>query len=388
MGINTKNFQIDPPKGMTSVKLDSKGSGTVQFTVKNVSASNLDARGILVSIPRLNPPAGVVEKGWVTLAAPTDLHIEKDKEATYVVNVKVPPKSPAGDYSFRLDVANVATPDVSDSSQALAFHVDETKVTPRPKWPWLVAAAVVLLLVVGGVVALLMPKGDKGVAVPDLKGSTVTDATNTLAGLKLTLEQDPPADSSTPQDSGKIVKQDPPAGTNVNSGTAVHVAVGAPAISMPGLIGHTIQEAQAIVNQNGLGVVTSTNASSPQFTTDGIVWQQTPNQGATVKAGTPISLTVTPKKVPVPVLTGMNFVQVWSALASAGLGPGNMTGDKNTVVIGQSPSNTTVPVGTKVDLTFQCTPGQFCGVRNQWQVQQLYYDTVRKPTYQLKILPK
>jgi len=41
---------------------------------------------------------------------------------------------------------------VSDSSQALAFHVDEIKITPKPKWPWLLAAALVLLLVIGGVV--------------------------------------------------------------------------------------------------------------------------------------------------------------------------------------------------------------------------------------------
>jgi len=379
MGVNTKNFQIDPPKGMTSVKLDSKGYGTVQFTVKNVSASTLDARGILVSIPRLNPPAGVVEKGWVTLAAPADLHIEKDKEATYIVNVKVPPKSPAGDYSFRLDVANVSTPDVSDSSQALAFHVDEIKITPKPKWPWLLAAALVLLLVIGGVVALLLPKG---ITVPALKGSNVTDATATLSNLKLSIVQDQPVESA-PEDSGKILNQDPPPGKKVSSGTEVHVAVGAPVIAMPGLIGHTLSEAQAIINRNGLGVVTSTNASTPEFTADGIVWQQTPNAGASVKAGSPVSLTVTPKKVLVPTVTGMRFAQAYNALVAAGLAPGGTTGDTNTVIVSQNPNPTggLVPVGTKVNLGFQCGIGEYCLALNPSLVQQLYYDRVQAPVY-------
>src|SRR5262249_22679640 len=321
-------------------------------------------------------------KGWVTLAAPADIHIEKDKEATYIVNVKVPPKSPAGEYSFRLDVANVATPDVSDSSQALAFHVDETKATPRPKWPWLVAAAVVLLLVIGGVVALLMTKGDKGVAVPDLAGNTVTDATTTLANLKLTIEQDPPVDSS-PDNSGKIVNQNPAAGTKVQPNTAVHVAVGSPSLAMPGLIGHTLTEAQTILNRNGLGVVTSTNASSPEFTADGIVWQQTPNAGATVKAGTPVSLTVTPKKVLVPTVTGMRFAQAYNALVAAGLAPGSTTGDTNNVIVSQNPNPAggLVPVGTKVNLQFQCGVGVYCMPLNPWLVQQLYYDKVQRPVF-------
>ena len=68
---------------------------------------------------------------------------------TETVNVAVPPRSPAGTYSYRLDVVSVAKPDEGDSSQPTRFTVTETAPPPK-KWG-LIAAIVAVVVIVAGV---------------------------------------------------------------------------------------------------------------------------------------------------------------------------------------------------------------------------------------------
>ena len=74
-----KLFNVNLPDGVSSVKLDSQGRGTVQYTVKNVSSRAIDGRGVLISLPQVKPPSGPVEKGWVKVDGKTDRHFDVDK---------------------------------------------------------------------------------------------------------------------------------------------------------------------------------------------------------------------------------------------------------------------------------------------------------------------
>src|ERR1039457_98613 len=106
-----KLFSVNLPDGMSTVKLDSHGRATMQYTVKNVSQRSLDGRAVLISLPQTRPASGVVEKGWVKVDGKTDRHFTANSDETFTVNIAVPPNSPAGTYTFRLDTVWVDQPD-------------------------------------------------------------------------------------------------------------------------------------------------------------------------------------------------------------------------------------------------------------------------------------
>jgi len=114
-----KLFQVTLPSGLSSVKLDSQGRATVQYTVKNVSARPIDGRAVLVSLPQTKPSSGCVEKGWVKIDGKTDRHFDPDKEETFTIKIAVPPKSPAGTCTFRMDAVWVQQPDQGDPGGAI-----------------------------------------------------------------------------------------------------------------------------------------------------------------------------------------------------------------------------------------------------------------------------
>jgi beta-lactam-binding protein with PASTA domain len=373
MGVTTKNFQIDLPAGMSTIKLDSKGCATVQYTVKNVSGLVKDGRAVLLSIPQSNPPKGAYENGWIKIDGATDRHFAADQEEVFNVKIAVPPKSAAGSYNFRLDVVDVARTDVGDSARPLQFQVVETAAKPMPKWP-IFAALIALVLIGGGVAAWLLTRG---VTVPSLAGKTVDEAVQALANSKLTLDQTKiKEEDSSPENSGKIIDQDPKPGAKAGSGQQIEITTGTRMIRMPILTGHTLAEAQAIITQNGLSNSTVTTASSANYA-PGVVWAQSPQPGDNTKGGSPVSLKVTPQSVQVPSVVGMMFPQAYQALQRAGLAPGNTSGDINQRVAGQNPAAGAVPVGTQVNLSFACPPGRLCVSLNPLLAQRVYIDRMR-----------
>jgi hypothetical protein len=213
-----------------TVKLDSQGRGTVQYTVKNVSAAPIDGRAVLISLPPTNPPTGAVQNGWVKIEPPTDRAFDKDKATqTFVVKVEVPPKdrSKAGTYTFRLDAVTVAIPDRGDEGPAVSFTLAPT---PEKKsmsvFAWLIPLIVVLLIVIGlGAWLALRNTGPK---VPDLAGMSQKDATAALTTAKLTLASPVETIQSKPEDAGKVISQIPAAGAKAKEGDAVHLQMGAP----------------------------------------------------------------------------------------------------------------------------------------------------------------
>src|SRR5215475_6752894 len=158
----TRYFTVTAPQGISTLKLDSKGCATCQITVKNVSRTVIDGRAILVSLPIVNPRAGAVEKNWIKIDGATDRHFPVDQEEVFSIKIAVPQKkgeAPApGNYSFRLDVVNIARPDDSgDQSQALGFSVAAAPPPTPSRWP-LIAVVAALVLIVGGVTIWLLTR--------------------------------------------------------------------------------------------------------------------------------------------------------------------------------------------------------------------------------------
>jgi len=341
-------FQINLPEGMSTVKLDSQGRATVQYTVKNVSQRPIDGRAVLVSLPQVTPPSGVIEKGWVKIDGKTDRHFDVDKEETFSVRIVVPSSGAAGNYTFRLDTVWVDQTDQGDTGRAVAFTVaaPDEKTSHFPLW----LIPVLLLVVIGIGVGLWLALRDGGDKVPDLVGKTVSDADAELKAAGFTLDSNVPTAQSKPEDSGKIVSQIPASGQKASKGQTVQVTLGAEMVSVPQLIGHTYQEVLGILNDKHLAPGQTKTVQNANFA-GGVVTNQTPPAQQAVKSGTAVDMEVTPQMVVVADVRGQLLGNAITKLN--GLTVTSLSGDTTKTVVSQSPAQgTSVPLGSPVALTF------------------------------------
>ena len=103
------------------------------------------------------------------------------------------------------------------------------------RWLWILLA---LLVVVGAVAAFFLLGQGKKVVVPDVEGKPVAEAVAEMedAGLEAKVEE---ADKDAEGDVGTVVKEDPPAGTEVNEGDDVTLdVIGEPEpVEVPDVVG-------------------------------------------------------------------------------------------------------------------------------------------------------
>jgi len=347
-----KYFQITIPEGASKANLDSQGRATVQYTVKNVSSAPIDGRAVLTCPPAGSPPASP-HKDWIRIDGAADRHFDKDKEEVFNVRICVPAKSLAGDYAFRLDMATVAKPDEGDKGQAVAFSVAPSNKGNGFPW-WIMVAAVVVLAVLGVGAWLLLR--NKGITIPDLTGKSTADAITALTAVNLKLDPNVNTAQSTAAESGKIVNQNPAAGSKAAAESAVQVTVGAQYYQVPSLVGLAFKDAQTSLTNGHLAVGQSTTEANGNFA-GGVVWKQSPDANAPALGGTAVNVWLTPQTATVPRVVGMNILDAKRALEAAGLALGNVTGNQaQDAVTAQDPDvNKIVQVGTKVNVTVPCS---------------------------------
>src|SRR5258707_15799919 len=87
-----------------TVSLDSNRQGQVSFTVSNTTTQLLRGRAHVVGQPATTEP-------WLKLSGEPERDFASAGSQQYVVQLSVPPSASAGDYTFRLDVVDVADPD-------------------------------------------------------------------------------------------------------------------------------------------------------------------------------------------------------------------------------------------------------------------------------------
>jgi serine/threonine-protein kinase len=116
------------------------------------------------------------------------------------------------------------------------------------------------------------------VAVPDLAGRTVQDATAILADHGLTLRVDEVRRADPKISAGRILQQDPPAGVIARRqrGVRVWLSLGQQATAIPDLTGQTERTAQMRLQQDGLTVASLAEIRSSDYAPDAIVAQSPP----------------------------------------------------------------------------------------------------------------
>jgi serine/threonine-protein kinase len=209
-------------------------------------------------------------------------------------------------------------------------------------WLWLLLGALALLLIGGG--AYWYVTQQNTVAVPNLKGQSLVQATATLNALGLapgTIGYTNTVDSAVP--AGAVETQDPAANARVAKGSKVSLTLNGPQlVDLVDVTGQT--EAQAISTLVAAGFQTSVKQEFNKKVVQGNVVSQTPSGGTKQPKGSTITLVVSKgvQQGTIPNVVGETQADATTALQKAGYKVAVKTSTSNTVssgdVISQSPS--------------------------------------------------
>ena len=161
----------------------------------------------------------------------------------------------------------------------------------------------------GDAVTLTVSKGEQGVEVPSVVGLSLDEATEAITEAGLEVGNVDDQDSE--EDEGTVLEQSPAAESKVEPGSAVDLVVsgGPGTVTVPDVLCEDIDEAQAEINDAGLGF----DVVGSQFSHDcaeGTVAAQNPGGGAEVEQGSTVRVvesegpepeeTETPSPTPTP----------------------------------------------------------------------------------------
>ncbi|HVA36430.1 MAG TPA: Stk1 family PASTA domain-containing Ser/Thr kinase [Candidatus Dormibacteraeota bacterium] len=173
----------------------------------------------------------------------------------------------------------------------------------------------------GSSVVVYVSSGLPAIAVPDVVGYTVSDATRLLANAKLKAKvAGSRYDEKIPPES--VVEQRPVAGANAHDGDVIAlVASKGPApTTVPSVVGMTVGDAQNALSSAGFSLNVLSRQASDAIPADTII-SQDPGPRAKAQKGAVINVVVSTGAPPasVPNLVGGTLDQAQSALQQAGL---------------------------------------------------------------------
>jgi eukaryotic-like serine/threonine-protein kinase len=131
---------------------------------------------------------------------------------------------------------------------------------------------------------LLVSDGPAPVPVPDVSGQSFDQASQALTAAGFTVSR--ADDFSDTVDKDKVIGTDPAAGQGANRGSqvVVHVSKGPEMVTVPNLVGQTLEDAQAKLQSLGFEVDTQS------YLPGRLVRAQSPAAGASVNKGTQVTL--------------------------------------------------------------------------------------------------
>lgn len=229
---------------------------------------------------------------------------------------------------------------------------------PRRAGFWVISIVAIILAIVGAVVIGRFVLGSSNlsrVAVPNLDGLTIEQASSALIEAHLQLGAQTPELSDRPD--GTVIAQQPAAGEQLEQNQSVNVTVssGKEQATVPPLVALTSPDAARIALTDAglkLGIVSQKTSDQPS----GYVLEQSPTEGSQVDAGTMVNITVSSGLVQVPSVTGMSEAQARSDLGQAGFQPQvveqNVLSVPEGTVLAQSPkAGTELARGSTVTIT-------------------------------------
>lgn len=171
--------------------------------------------------------------------------------------------------------------------------------------------------------------GGKEIEAPSFKNMTLQEAQDAAEEYDVRIKKGEEVVSEEVE-KGRIVSQDPEAGTKIKTGSTitVNISIGLGDGSVPDLSGKLENELEAYLEAVGfkLGNVTTRPGEEPE----GTVIDQDPAPGTEAEKGTAINVVVSDgskAKAIMPFVTGMTLSEASSAIANAGLTVGNVTYD-------------------------------------------------------------
>ena len=205
------------------------------------------------------------------------------------------------------------------------------------------------------------------VSVPDVTGQSETQARATLQSNNLKVGKLQYQTSDTVE-KGKIISQDPKAGSSAKSGSSVNLVVSTgktsgELVSVPNLMGLTASEAERQLA--AVGLVGSSQQGSSDSYEAGTIFAQDPASGSQVPAGATVTYTVSTgkekKNVNVPNMIGIDQDDAEATLQKLGLVVQTKTEENDRVnagsVCAQSiAAGTEVAQGTTIVITIATAP--------------------------------
>jgi serine/threonine-protein kinase len=231
----------------------------------------------------------------------------------------------------------------------------------------IVAAVVVALGIIGFVAYQLFsgPPAAEKVTIPtSLAGQTQQAATNALIAANLRVNTPPQEIESTVADKGKLIKTEPPLGSEVPVRSAVTLFVGkGPATAtVPALSGMTVDEATQELTRAGLEVGKSVDTTTTDSTQVGKVVGSSPGPGKSVAGGSSVDLQIgkLASGEPLPNYQGQRVEDVEGDLRGNGYNPQRPNGaeDGDRVTGTNPPAGTPVPEGSTVQILTNGSGGQ------------------------------
>jgi eukaryotic-like serine/threonine-protein kinase len=138
----------------------------------------------------------------------------------------------------------------------------------------------------------IIQKGEV-VSVPDISGKTTAEAERDLARKRLTL-QEKGVEFSDRYERGKIISQEPAAGSKVRVNRPVRIVVsgGSELVEVPALVGRSLEAASKVLSDNGLqrGLVSQIHTS--QYAAGRIIAQEPAPGEQRIKRSTPLNFLV------------------------------------------------------------------------------------------------
>ena len=191
----------------------------------------------------------------------------------------------------------------------------------RPIWPWLLGVGAVFALLVGGwflydsIQSQL--KSAETVAVPYVVGLQQAQAVNLITDKDLVPRVRRVSNSDVEE--GVVFAQNPTEGTRVDKQTVILIDIssGKPEVTIPSVVGQTVETAVAELTQAGLNAqVVEVNSDKDE----GTVTAQSPDAGLVVVEGTQVRINVSkgPKPVTVPNVVNLPYDQAATELRAAG----------------------------------------------------------------------
>jgi beta-lactam-binding protein with PASTA domain len=335
-----------------TVSLDDQGNGETTFTVSNHKDRARRGRAHVKV-----DAGGSAQANWFTVEDPErEFPIEGAKLVQqFAVKLKVPTDKPVKG-SFKLVVASVRLPEVPDEhftvGPPVGFEVKAVEPTVTKPFPWwiLVVGLVALLLIGGLVTWLLWPAST--IEVPDVVKQTRAEAERALEAEDLAVGT--VTESSSTEKPGTVIATKPPAGAEVEAGSAVDLVISSSFVEVPSVVGQNVRAAIGVLKSKNLRGTITQRGDGPV----GIVREQNPRAGIRVAPNDPVELIV-PSVI--PNLRGAPLVKALELLRMRGWRPGRVVDTNNNPIQlgrGQGPADFALVTDQQPAAGTPASPGQ------------------------------